>query len=283
MSQTKNNRRDFVKKSILGTIGGVVLAGSNLKAAPATLAKPSDLKLAFAGYTFKNFDLDETIKMIQKVDVNYLCIKDFHLPLESTDAEIAAFHKKLADANIKGYAVGPIYSKTQEALDIAFDYAKKVGVDMIVGIPSIEDLPYLDGKVKEYNIRFAIHNHGPEDKLYPNATVIMSHIKDLDDRIGMCFDIGHNMRDGHDPVADIKKYKSRIFDLHLKNVSKAEADGKTVELGRGVIDIPGVVKMLAKTNYEGHLAMEYEKDMKAPMAGIAESVGYYRGIVDTLG
>jgi sugar phosphate isomerase/epimerase len=111
----------------------------------------------------------------------------------------------------------------------------------------------------------------------------MSHIKDLDDRIGMCFDIGHNMRDGHDPVADIKKYKNRIFDLHLKNVSAAKAEGKTIELGRGVIDIPAVVKMLAKTNYTGHLAMEYEKDMKDPMAGIAESVGYYRGVVDALG
>ena len=283
MSQSKNNRRDFVKKSIFGTVGGVVLAGSNLKAETLPFAKPADLKLAFAGYTFVHFKLKEAIEMIQKVDVNYLCIKDFHLPMDSTDAEIAAFHKRLADANIKGYAVGPIYSKTQEAIDKAFDYAKRVGVDMIVGIPRIEDLPYLDAKVKEHNIRFAIHNHGPEDKLYPNATVIMSHIKDLDDRIGMCFDIGHNMRDGHDPVADIKKYKNRIFDLHLKNVSAAKADGKTIELGRGVIDIPAVVKMLAKTNYTGHLAMEYEKDMKDPMAGIAESVGYYRGVVDALG
>jgi len=283
MSQSKNNRRDFVKKSIFGTIGGVALAGSSLKVNAATLAKPSDLKLAFAGYTFVHFKLEESLEMIQKVDVNYLCIKDFHLPMDSTDAEIAAFHKRLADANIKGYAVGPIYSKTQEAIDKAFDYAKRVGVDMIVGIPRIEDLPYLDAKVKEFDIRFAIHNHGPEDKLYPNATVIMNNIKDLDERIGMCFDIGHNMRDGHDPVADIKKYKSRIFDLHLKNVSKAEAEGKTIELGRGVIDIPAVVKMLAKVNYTGHLAMEYEKDMKDPMAGIAESVGYYRGVVDGLG
>ena len=283
MSQLKSNRRDFVKKSIIGTVGGVVLASSNLKAAPAKLAKPADLKLAFAGYTFLHFKLEEALAMIQKVEVNYLCIKDFHLPMDSTDAEIAAFHKRLSDANIKGYAVGPIYSKTQEAIDKAFDYAKRVGVDMVVGIPRIEDLTYLDAKVKEHNIRFAIHNHGPEDKLYTNATVIMSHIKDLDDRIGMCFDIGHNMRDGHDPVADIKKYKNRIFDLHLKNVSAAVADGKTIELGRGVIDIPAVVKMLAKTNYEGHLAMEYEKDMKDPMAGIAESVGYYRGVVDALG
>jgi sugar phosphate isomerase/epimerase len=282
MSKLKSNRREFVKRSIIGTAGGVVLASSNLKAAPEKLAKPADLKLAFAGYTFRHFKLEETLKMIQKVEVNYLCIKDFHLPMESTDAEIAAFHKQLADANIKGYAVGPVYTKTQDAIDKAFEYARRVGVDMIVGIPRIEDLSYLDAMVKEYNIRFAIHNHGPEDKLYPNATVIMGHIKDLDERIGMCFDIGHNMRDGHDPVADIKKYKSRIFDLHLKNVSAAEADGKTVELGRGVIDIPAVVKMLAKTNYEGHLAMEYEKDMKAPMAGIAESVGYYRGVVDAL-
>jgi len=283
MSQSKNNRRDFVKKSILGTVGGVVLAGSNLKAETLPFAKPADLKLAFAGYTFVHFKLEEALEMIEKVDVHYLCIKDFHLPMDSTDAEITAFHKRLDEANVKGYAVGPIYSKTQDAIDKAFEYAKRVGVDMVVGIPRKEDLEYLESKVKEYDIRFAIHNHGPEDKLYPNATVIMNLIGDLDSRIGLCFDIGHNMRDGRDPVADIKRYKNRIFDLHLKNVSAAQAEGKTVELGRGVIDIPEVVKMLAKTNYSGYLGLEYEKDMKDPMAGIAESVGYYRGVVDGLG
>src|SRR5690606_13420564 len=130
----------------------------------------------------------------------------------------------------------------------------------------------------EYDIRFAIHNHGPEDKLYPNASVINNYIKALDKRLGICFDMGHDTRDGQDPVKDLEKYHTRIFDIHLKNVTSATKDGHTCELGRGVIDIPAFVKMLRKVNYTGKCSLEHEKDMKDPLAGLAESTGYFRGV-----
>lgn len=237
-------------------------------------------KVAIAGYTFVNFNLDETLKMMQEVDVHYLCIKDFHLPLNSNDAEIAAFHAKLAVHNVTGYAVGPIYMKTQEEVDRAFEYAKRVGVKLIVGVPNHEILPYVEQKVKEYDFRYAIHLHGPDIKLYPNAKDIYEHVKDLDPRIGMCLDIGHDARDGQDPIADLKKYKDRIFDIHMKNTTAATKEGKTGEIGRGVIDIPAFVKMLRKVKYSGACSLEYERNMKAPLAGIAESIGYFRGVID---
>lgn len=237
-------------------------------------------KVAIAGYTFVNFNLDETLKMMQEVDVHYLCIKDFHLPLNSNDAEIAAFHAKLAAHNVTGYAVGPIYMKTQEEVDRAFEYAKRVGVKLIVGVPNHEILPYVEQKVKEYDFRYAIHLHGPDIKLYPNAKDIYEHVKDLDPRIGMCLDIGHDARDGQDPIADLKKYKDRVFDIHMKNTTAATKEGKTGEIGRGVIDIPAFVKMLRKVKYSGACSLEYERNMKAPLAGIAESIGYFRGVID---
>lgn len=275
-----NNRRDFIKKGMVGLVAGSALSFTKAKASTVERKKAETFKLGIAGYTFVNFDLDKSLQMMEKVDVHYLCIKDFHLPMDSSPEQISAFHNQLKASGVTGYAVGPIYTKTREEMDRAFDYAKRVGVDMIVGIPLHEDLKYLESKVKEYDIRFAIHNHGPEDKLYPNATSIMKLIGDLDPRIGLCFDIGHNMRDGHDPVADLKKYADRIFDMHLKDVNAAEAEGKTCELGRGVIDIPAYVEMMRKVKYSGVCSLEYEKDMKDPMAGIAESVGYYRGVVD---
>lgn len=237
-------------------------------------------KVAIAGYTFVNFNLDETLKMMQEVDVHYLCIKDFHLPLNSNDAEIAAFHAKLAAHNVTGYAVGSIYMKTQEEVDRAFEYAKRVGVKLIVGVPNHEILPYVEQKVKEYDFRYAIHLHGPDIKLYPNAKDIYEHVKDLDPRIGMCLDIGHDARDGQDPIADLKKYKDRVFDIHMKNTTAATKEGKTGEIGRGVIDIPAFVKMLRKVKYSGACSLEYERNMKAPLAGIAESIGYFRGVID---
>lgn len=237
-------------------------------------------KVAIAGYTFVHFNLDETLKMMQEVDVHYLCIKDFHLPLNSTDEEIAAFHAKLASHDVTGYAVGPIYMKTKEEVDKAFEYAKRVGVKLIVGVPNHEVLPYIDQKVKEYDFKYAIHLHGPDIKLYPNATDIYNHVKDLDPRIGMCLDIGHNARDGHDPIADLKKYKDRVFDIHMKNTTAAAKEGKTGEIGRGVINIPAFVKMLRKVKYSGACSLEYERNMKTPLAGIAESIGYFRGVID---
>lgn len=275
-----DNRRGFIKKGILGVVAGSALSIPNTMAAAQNDKKQDTFKLGIAGYSFVHFDLAQSLEMMKKVDVRYLCIKDFHLPFNSTAEQIAAFHAQLKAANVTGYAVGPIYTRSREEMDNAFDYAKRVGVDMVVGIPNHEDLEYLDKKVKEYNIRYAIHNHGPEDKLYPNATSIIERIKNLDPRIGLCFDMGHNMRDGHDPIADLKKYSRRIFDMHLKNVTAAQAEGKTCELGRGVIDIPAFVKMLRKVKYTGVCSLEYEKDMKEPLAGIAESVGYFRGVVD---
>jgi inosose dehydratase len=272
-----NSRRTFVKKGIAGLMAGSIISLPE-KSNGASAKKEDTFKLGMAGYSFVHFKLDEALEMMKKTDVHYLCIKDFHLPYNSTAEEITAFHQKLKDAGVTGYAVGPIYTKTHQEIDNAFDYAKRVGVDLIVGIPNHEDLKYVEQKVKEYNIRYAIHNHGPEDKLYPNATSVYNHVKDLDPRVGLCFDMGHNKRDNQDSVADLGKYSKRIFDIHLKNVTAAAKDGKTCELGRGIIDIPAFVKMLRKVKYQGSCSLEYEKDMKEPLAGIAESVGYFRGV-----
>lgn len=277
-------RRSFLHKGILGVASTTLASMPTLYAEPLTpessKGKPDPFKLGIAGYSFINFNLDESLKMMKKVDVHYLCIKDFHLPYKSTPEEIAAFHAKLKENGVTGYAVGPIYTKTRKEIDDAFDYAKRVGVDLVIGIPLHADLDYVAQKTKEYNIRYAIHNHGPEDKLYPSAESIYNLIKNLDERVGICFDMGHNKRDGRDSVADFQKFSKRIFDMHLKNVTAATKEGSTCELSRGIIDIPSYVKMLRKVNYTGSCSLEYEKDMKDPLAGIAESIGYFRGVCD---
>ncbi|MCE6990057.1 sugar phosphate isomerase/epimerase [Dyadobacter sp. CY323] len=278
-----DSRRAFFKKGVAGAIAGSLLGLSENELHAKPMAKKEDpFHLGIAGFSFVNFKLDESLAMMKKVNVHYLCIKDFHLPFNSTAEEIAAFHAKLKESDITGYAVGPIYTKNPKEIDAAFEYAKRVGVKLIVGIPNYDDLKYVDQKVKEYDIRYAIHNHGPEDKLYPNAASIYDRVKELDARVGICFDIGHNRRDNQDSVADLGKYAKRIFDLHLKNVTAASKDGKACELGRGVIDIPAFVKMLRKIKYPGVCSLEYEKDMKDPLAGIAESVGYFNGVCDAV-
>lgn len=237
-------------------------------------------KLGMAGYTFLKFDLDKALETLKKTNVHYLCIKDFHLPLNSTDEQIAAFHKKLDDAGVTGYAVGPIYMKSEQEIDKAFEYAKKVGVKLIIGVPNYELLPYVDKKVKEYDFHYAIHLHGPDIKTYPDAEDVWNHVKDLDPRIGMCLDIGHDTRNGKDPVADLLKYRTRVFDIHIKDVTGRTKLGYSLEVGRGVIDFPAFVKMLRKVGYTGVCSLEHEINMTDPFLGIAESIGYFRGVID---
>lgn len=237
-------------------------------------------KIGMAGYTFAKFDLDKALATLKRTDVHYLCIKDFHLPMTSTDEQIAEFHAKLKANGVTGYAVGPIYMKSEADIDKAFAYAKKVGVKLIVGVPNYDLLPYVDKKVKEYGYNYAIHLHGPDIATYPDAEDVWNHVKDLDSRIGMCLDIGHDTRNGKDPVADLKKYQSRVFDIHIKDVTGTTKLGYSLEVGRGVINFPAFVKMLRKVGYTGVCSLEHEKDMGDPFMGIAESIGYFRGIIE---
>jgi sugar phosphate isomerase/epimerase len=282
------SRREFLVTGALASsaifTGKIAFAkGLDKREKDTELPTDKTLKLGIAGYSFLKFDLEKSLAMMRRMDVHYLCIKDFHLPLDSTDAQIAAFHQTLAASNVKGTAVGPIYMKTKQEIDRAFDYAKRVGVDLMIGIPEPGDLPYVAQKCKEYSIRYAIHNHGPQDKLYPSATVAFNYIKGLDQRVGLCLDMGHDTRDGQDAIKDLLKYKDRVFDLHFKDVTQADAKGTTCELGRGVISIPGFMKALDQIKYKGVCHLEFEKDMNDPLAGIAESVGYFRGVADTIG
>lgn len=239
-----------------------------------------NFKVGIAGYTFVKFDLDKALETLKAVDVHYLCIKDFHLPMKSTEEEIAAFHAKLKANEVIGYAVGPIYMKTEAEVDNAFDYAKRVGVKLIVGVPNVELLPYVDKKVKEYDFKFAIHLHGPDIKLYPDAEDVWNHTKDLDPRIGMCLDVGHDTRNGKDAVADLEKYHTRVFDMHIKDVTAPTKLGYSLEVGRGIIDFPALVKMIRKVGYTGVCSLEHERNMENPFMGIAESVGYFRGVIE---
>lgn len=280
-------RRTFLQSAMLGAAALAV---------PAQLAAAVDEKknrtmhkkvhradsfhLGIAGWTFNKFNLATTLDTMRRLDLHYLCIKDFHLPLNSTDEEIAAFHAKLAEANVMGYAVGPIYMKSEAEVDRAFAYARRVGVDMLVGVPNYELLPYVEQKVKEYDIRLAIHLHGPDMALYPDATDIWNHVKDMDPRMGMCFDIGHNLRYGADSLADYARYHERIFDVHLKDVTGNTKEATRIEIGRGVIDFRTFIKLLRKYRYSGSLSLEHEKDMDNPFIGLAESIGYMKALME---
>jgi len=289
-------RRSFLKQAglaVAAATGGRSLFTASAQAQQSTTAgNPQDtFRLAIAGYTFNKFKLDQTLEMVKKVDVHYLCIKDFHLPLKSTDEEIAAFHAKCKSFDVTGYGVGPIYMGSEEEVNNAFAYAKRVGVKTVVGVPfkmvdkkrvsSPELLQVVNRKVREYDMKYAIHNHGPDmPELFPTAESAIDLIKDLDQRVGLCLDIGHQLRDGKDPVKAMLEFADRVHDIHIKNVTAATKQGRAIEMPRGAIDMPAFVHALRKVKYSGMCSLEFEKDMDNPIVGIAESIGYFRGLMD---
>ena len=155
-------------------------------------------------------------------------------------------------------------------------------MDLIVGVPEHTLLELCNKQVQETGIKLAIHNHGPGDKKYPTPESAYKLIKDMDPGMGLCVDIGHTARIGEDPIEDTRKYMDRVHDIHIKDEDKADPSGKPCELGHGVIDIPGFLKMLLEENYSKIVSFEYEKDGKDPLAGLAESVGYVRGVLKVI-
>lgn len=242
-------------------------------------AKPdSKLNLGLTSYTLRKFSLDDVIKISKRLALNSVSLKSMHMPLESSAEDIKSMAAKVRNAGLDLYGAGVIYMKTAKDVDAAFDYASAAELDMIVGAPAHELLPQVNDLVKKHNIKLAIHNHGPGDEQYHSPSDVYAKVKDLDKRIGLCMDIGHVVRIGEDPASMIDKYKDRLYDMHMKDENKAVADGKPVEVGRGVIDIPAVIRALKKINYQGCVAFEFEKDGDNPVPGLAESVGYVRGV-----
>lgn len=278
-----SSRRSFLH-NISFASAAVVAAPSTLEAATIKselLADNEALRfpIGFAGYSFVKFDLDQTLQMMNRLQVKYLSVKDFHLPLNSSPSHMEAIRKKFADHGITPYTVGVIYMMTKEAVDQAFAYARSFGVNMIVGVPGEQLLSYVEEKVKETNIKLAIHNHGPEDKLYPTPKSIYDRIAKMDKRMGLCIDIGHTFRAGVLPEQAISQFADRLFDLHIKDEDAMKADAKTIEIGRGAINFSALLDVLREIQYAGICSVEYEKDMDNPLVGMAESVGYFKGIM----
>ena len=240
------------------------------------------LNFGIASYSFREFNIDEVIQMTTRIGLQYISLKSMHMPLDSTKEEIMTISSKVRDAGINLYGAGVIYTNSESEVSDAFEYAKAADLEVIIMVPSYELLPLVNEKVKEYNIKVAIHNHGPGDDLYSSPDDVYEKIKMLDKRIGFCLDIGHTFRIGQDPVKMARKYADRLYDIHFKDINKPGEEGSNIEAGRGVMDLPAVVGALQEINYQGVVSLEYEKDGKDPLPGAAESIGYANGIMDTM-
>lgn len=273
------SRKNFIKTLGLGAVAAGTSSFTSLNKSKKTVINDHKLTVGLASYTLRKYSLDEVIEIAQRLNIKDVAFKSFHLPYESTDEELKYICDKVKARGLNLYGGGVIYMKTPEDVEKYFNYAKTAGLKMIIGAPNHELLPLIEKKVKEVDIKLAIHNHGPEDDIFPSPKSVYDKIKHLDSRIGLCIDTGHTFRLNLDPAAELKKYKDRLFDVHIKDIHEQVADGKNLEIGRGKMDIPSIMRALKEIKYDGVLGLEYEKDGDHAIYGLSESVGYVRGIL----
>ena len=283
------NRREF-----LAGAGAMALAGCRNPVGEALRPK---IRLAMAGYTLHTFKTDEALQFCERHGFRYLCVKNFHLPFESTAAEIAVFRRKCADCGVTPYGVGPITMCRPEEARKYFDYAAALGVDLIVGVPGLKTGPkwtdiHSDREMcevcsklaDEYKIRFAIHNHGRNPKtgnpnLYPAVPETYEFVRDLSPRMGFCVDWAYTFADGLDCVEVAHKYRDRIFDGHVRCLSNLGNGSSGINPAGRVFDYNGIFAALREIGYDGCLGLELANAFPKNPRWIDESRVYFEGLL----
>jgi sugar phosphate isomerase/epimerase len=271
---------ETTRRGFLGAAAGI----AGLAAAQGRLAAEIDnealgFKLGVATYSLRAFSRADAIKMIQELKTPFISVKDFHLKMDSTPAQIEEARKEFEAAGLKIMSGGNITLKKEEQIKPAFEYAKMCGMPMIVCIPSHQTVKSVEAAVKEYNIKAAIHNHGPEEKDFPSPESVLEAIHPMDPRMGLCMDVGHTERAGSDPVKVIPKAGKRLFDMHVKDLRDLTAKDSQCDVGDGKIPFPALFRALHKAGYTGCVNLEYEINSKNPLPGMQRSFSYMRGVM----
>jgi sugar phosphate isomerase/epimerase len=285
-------KNTFSRRRLIGTGAAAAAIFSASRALPgwsqptSAAGKPSPIKLGLASYTFRNFTRAQLIGYMKQLNILELNAKDVkdHLPVDPT-AEAQALADYTA-ASIKLHAVGAIYFPKDDDDDIRskFEYAKRAGVSVIVaGDPAPEVLPRIEKFVKEYNFQFAIHNHGPEDKIWHSPLDVLKAVKDMDPRMGCCIDVGHCVRAGTDVVQAIREVGPRLFNVHMKDLTDFNKKESQVAVGEGIMPVKAIFEELIATKYKGFVDLEYEINGDDPMPGVIESFAYMRGVLAGIG
>lgn len=285
------SRRNFIRSTAgLATIAGYpILSGAfadRVGELTQSTGAASPIKLGLCSYTFRNFTRDQMIAFMKQLRVTALNAKDAkdHLPTDPA-AEAQAVSDYAANG-IQLHAAGAIYFQKDDDDDIRakFEYCKRAGIKVIVaGDPAPATLPRVEKFVKEYDIKIAIHNHGPEDKIFPSPMDVLKFVKTMDPRMGCCIDVGHCVRAGTDVIEAIHAAGPRLFDMHMKDLTSFTDKESQVAVGDGKMPIRQIFDALIKIKYPGSVDLEYEVHADDPMPGVIASFSYMRGVLSGMG
>jgi len=254
---------------------------SFLNAAAAVPAE--DIKLGVATYSLRNLKFPEAVKAMQELKIRYAKLKlEVHLPYNSTPDQVREAKKMLDDAGIILVGSGNTNLQKNDAGDIRqkFEFNKQLGVQVMTCAPTAETLPIVERMVKEYDIKVAIHNHGPEDKHFPAPSDALKLIRNMDPRMGLCMDAGHTSRTGVDIVKATRECGARLYDVDVKDLADAMVSRSQCDVGDGVLPVAGLLKLLRnEMKYQYVVMLEYEINANNPLPGMHRSFSYMRGVL----
>jgi inosose dehydratase len=280
MTDHRLARRTFLVSAGAVAVWPVAVATGSPRVAHGGSRAEERLKIGLASYSLRQFPLPKALELARAARVRYMTFKDVHIPRTDSPEQIRANRALVEAAGIRIMGGGTIEMKNNPAqIRRDFEYAKHAGFPMIYASPDPAALDFLEQMVKEFDIRLLIHNHGPEDKWYPAPQDAYRHIRTRDQRMGLCVDVGHTIRTGTDPVQAILTHRDRVYDLHVKDLTDTKDKDSQVEVGRGALDIPALIRALLQIKYDGQVGLEYEINENDPLPGIIESLAYIRGVL----
>jgi sugar phosphate isomerase/epimerase len=261
--------------------GAAALAGALGASGAADTPAPETFTLGVATYSLRGFNRFVAISILTKrLHERYINIKDFHLAMGPA-GDVRKGREEFEKAGLTILGGGTISFPTSDEADIRrrFDYAKNAGMPLIVAAPHQDVLPKLEKFVKEYDIKLAVHNHGPEDHEFPTPQSILERIGGMDPRVGLCIDVGHTARTGKDVVQSIREAGPRLLDMHIKDLRNFHDRESQVAVGDGIMPIPAIFRELTRMQYKGGVMLEYEIDEDDPVPGMLRSFAYMRGVL----
>ena len=279
------NRRDLLKSGALAAAAGIAAPLVTAERALAEVSsKPSPIHFGVASYSFRKFDRAHVIEFLKQLKISALNVKDMHLPMgnpEETKRAVAEFNA----AGVKLSAAGVIYFTKDDDNDMRakFEYCKLAGVNLIVAGPTRQTLPRLEKFAREYDMRIAIHNHGPEDAEFPSPLDAWKAVQNMDRRMGLCIDVGHAARAGADVPEAIMLCAPRLYDVHMKDLADMKVRESQVDVGNGHMPVRRIFESLIAVHYEGFVDLEYEIHEDDPLPGMTRSFAYMRGVVAGMG
>ncbi len=244
-------------------------------------AAVSLLKLGVASYSLRKFPRDRAIEMVKALGTRYVNLKSVHLPYELPPAELAATRHEIEAAGLEivGGGVITFERDSDEDVEKYFTYAKGAGMPLITAHADPAVLPRIERFARRYDIKVAIHNHGPEDKRFPSPYDALKHVRNMDRRMGLCIDVGHTVRTGTDVVQAVADAGARLLDMHAKDLRDLKDKESQCIVGEGAMPLPEIFQQLQTIRYPGYVNLEYEIDADDPLPGMKQSFAYMRGVL----